>query len=250
MGAVFKCILAAIVVATAAAAAVIPKVELGTAGDFAVLTAAGIRNVPPSAITGSIGVSPIAAAAMTGWSLIMDSSNMFSTSAQVTGKAYGANYFPPTPAKLTIAIGSMMTAYTDAAGRTTTSAAHLNVMDGLVTGTTFNTGVYTWGTDINFCGNIYINGSATDQFIFRTTGNVISGSGAKVTLLGQAKAENIVWQVAGYVDAGVGSHLEGIFLVKTHAAFKAGSSLNGRILAQTVCTLDKTTVTEPSPPKL
>ena len=45
---------------------------------------------------------------------------------------------------------------------------------------------------------------------------------------------NIVWVMAGYLDAGTTSHLEGVFLVKTKAVFKTGSSLNGRILAQTV----------------
>ena len=48
------------------------------------------------------------------------------------------------------------------------------------------------------------------------------------------------------VDAETTSHLEGLFLVKTHAAFKTGSSLNGRILAQTACTLDTATITKPS----
>ena len=91
------------------------KVELGKAGDFAILTASGITTVPPSAITGDIGCSPIAGTAMTGWSLSMDSTNTFSTSTQVTGKAYGADYTSPTPAKLTIAIADMKTAYTDAA---------------------------------------------------------------------------------------------------------------------------------------
>jgi hypothetical protein len=51
--------------------------------------------------------------------------------------------------------------------------------------------------------------------------------------------------VAGFVDAGTTSHLEGIFLVKTKAVFKTGSSLNGRILAQTACTLDTATIREP-----
>ena len=34
-------------------------------------------------------------------------------------------------------------------------------------------------------------------------------------------------------------------LVKTYAAFKTGSSLNGRILAQTTATLDSATITQP-----
>ena len=91
----------------------------------------------------------------------------------------------------------------------------------------------------------------SDIFIFQTTGNVIAGSGAKVTLAddgtgnGTPQASNIVWQVAGSVDAGTTSHLEGVFLVKNHAALKTGSSLNGRILAQTACTLDSATVAQP-----
>ena len=48
---------------------------------------------------------------------------------------------------------------------------------------------------------------------------------------------------AGYIDAGTTSHLEGVLLVKTKAVFKTGSSLNGRILSQTACTLDKATIT-------
>jgi hypothetical protein len=224
--------------------------ELGKAGGFAILTAAGITTVPESAITGNIGCSPIAATAMTGWSLTKDDTNTFSTSAQVTGKVYAADYASPTPSDLTIAIADTQTAYNDAAERDTSESSHggtehLNVKKGLISGTTFTAGVYTWGTNIKFDSDISITGNATDLFIFQTTGNVIASTGARVNLLGQAKAENIVWQVAGYVDAGADSHLEGIFLVKTHAAFKAGSSLNGRILAQTACTLDKATVTAP-----
>jgi hypothetical protein len=54
----------------------------------------------------------------------------------------------------------------------------------------------------------------------------------------------MVWQVAGYVDAATTSHLEGIFLVKTKVVFKSGSSLNGRILAQTASNLDSATITQ------
>ena len=45
---------------------------------------------------------------------------------------------------------------------------------------------------------------------------------------------NIVWVMAGYLDIGTTAHFEGICLVKTKAVFKTGSSLNGRILTQTV----------------
>ncbi|PZN74312.1 MAG: hypothetical protein DM484_21545, partial [Candidatus Methylumidiphilus alinenensis] len=92
-------------------------VNLGTAAPFAILSKAGVTTSPPSIITGNIGVSPIASTAITGLALTLDSSGMFSTSTQVTGKIYAANYASPTPANLTTAIGDMGTAYTDAAGR-------------------------------------------------------------------------------------------------------------------------------------
>ena len=54
---------------------------------------------------------------MTGFGLIMDASNTFSTSALVTGKAYAADYTAPTPAILTTAVSAMEAAYTDGATR-------------------------------------------------------------------------------------------------------------------------------------
>jgi len=244
-----------LVVATAAGSlrslAEVTSVDLGTAGNFAILSKAGISTVPTSAITGDIGVSPIAAEAITGFSLIQTTDRSKSTSVQVTGSAYAADYASPTPSTLTTAIGDMERAYTDAAGRTV-AAANLNVMNGLITGATLTAGVYEWGGDIAFSANIYIKGTPDDLFIFKCSGNVITGSGASVVLVadgtgggGAPLASNIVWQVAGHLDAGTTSHLEGIFLIKTFAAFKTGSSLNGRILAQTAVTLDSVTIVAP-----
>jgi hypothetical protein len=230
----------------------VSPVLLGSAGNFAILTKSGISAIPQSSITGNVGVSPIAATAMTGFSLSAHSSNKFSTSTQITGQAYAANYAAPTPAIMTTAISDMETAYTDAVGRTVTDTTNnLNVKAGLISGTTFTEGVYQWGSDINFSDDIYIKGNKDSRYIFQSSGNVISGSGAKVLFVADKpggslpKAANIIWAIAGYLDAGTTSHLEGVFLVKTAAVFKTGSSLNGRILAQTACTLDQATVTQP-----
>ena len=73
------------------------------------------------------------------------------------------------------------------------------------------------------------------------------GSGASVVLVANGgstpQASNIFWQVAKHVEAGTTSHLEGILLVKTIAAFRTGATLNGRIFAQTAVTLDTATIT-------
>src|SRR5665648_879103 len=61
-------------------------VDLGLAGSYAILAKSGISSVPSSEITGNIGVSPVAATFITGFSLTMDASNEFATSTQVIGK--------------------------------------------------------------------------------------------------------------------------------------------------------------------
>jgi hypothetical protein len=92
-------------------------VNLGSAGNFVILGKTGISTVPPSNITGDMGVSPITATAITGFALSMDPSTTFSTSAQVTGKIYAADYGLPTPGNMTTTILDMQAAYSDAAGR-------------------------------------------------------------------------------------------------------------------------------------
>jgi hypothetical protein len=75
-----------------------------------------------------MAVSPIAATAITGFSLTLDSSGEFSTSSQVTGEVFAASYAAPTPATLTVAVGDMGSAYTDAIGRS--NPDFLNLGDG------------------------------------------------------------------------------------------------------------------------
>jgi hypothetical protein len=92
-------------------------VDLGSAEEYAILAKSGISTVPMSAVTGNLGVSPAAATYITGFSLTVDSTNVFSTSPQVTGRVYAADYASPTPSDMTTAVGDMEQAFTDAAGR-------------------------------------------------------------------------------------------------------------------------------------
>jgi hypothetical protein len=208
--------------------------------------------VPNSVITGNIAVSPISASAITGFSMTADASNTFSTSAQLTGKAYAADYAPTTPADLTTAVSDMETAYTDAAGRPNPDASRLNLGAGLLGGdlpggptAPLTPGVYTFGTDVNMGGNLHFSGSDTDIFILQTTGNVNVAANYQVILKGGALAKNIFWQVAGYVDVGPGAHVKGVILAKTSVKFKTEASLEGRILAQTAAVLQVATITQP-----
>ncbi|CAE8625316.1 unnamed protein product [Polarella glacialis] len=228
-------------------------VNLGTAGTYAILSEAGISTVPASVITGHIGVSPIAATAITGFSLTADSTNVFAGTTQVTGKVYAADYAVPTPSNLIVAIGDMGAAYTDAAGRQ--KPDHRDIYSGDLAGRRLEPGLYNFNSSVTIpTDSLYISGSPAgslipdkpDRWIFQITGDLIMAAKTRVILENGAKASNIVWQVAGFVEVGAGAHLEGILLVKTGAHFLTGSSLNGRILAQTAVTLQSTTVSQPS----
>ena len=225
-----------------------PKaIDLGTAGDFVILTKAGITNVPKSKITGNIGVYPITKAAMTGFVFEMDTDMEFSKEVQITGKAYASDYEGSTPEKMRKAILDMQTAYTAAAGRTTTSAAYKNLYGGNIGGKVLGPGVYTFGSNVNIGPGteVIFQGTADDVFIIQTTGSLLQSGATKVILEGGAKAENIFWQVAGVVSVGGGAHLKGTLLVATAVTFITGSSLEGRILGQTAAALQMATITQP-----
>jgi len=70
-------------------------------------------------------------------------------------------------------------------------------------------------------------------------------NGKRITLAGGARARNIVWVVAGAVTVGSTAHFEGILLGSTGITFQTGSSINGRLLAQTAVSLQQTSVVPP-----
>ncbi|MFZ2411666.1 MAG: ice-binding family protein [Candidatus Methanoperedens sp.] len=230
--------------AAGTASAAQSPVNLGTAGNFVILAKTGISTTGTTSIVGDIGVSPIDSTAITGFGLIMDSSNQFSTSSIVTGKVYAADYTSPTPTMMTTAISDMETAYTDAAGRTNPTATELGA--GNIDGMTLAPGLYKWGTGVTIPNGVTLSGGANDVWIFQIAQDLTVGNGAKVTLSGGAQAKNIFWQVAGQTTLGTTSVFNGIILDQTAIVVNTGATLNGRALAQTAVTLIANVITAPS----
>lgn len=216
--------------------------SLGTAASYVILAKSGISTVPPSAITGNVAVSPAAATYITGFALIADSTNAFSTSTQVTGKVYAADYATPTPSNLTTAVGDMQLAFTDAAGRAP-DVKQLGA--GNIGGMTLTPGVYQWSTGLTIPTDVTLTGSATDVWIFQIAQDLSMSSAAKVVLAGGALPKNIFWQVSGLVALDTTAHCEGVVLTQTAVTLRTGASINGRLLAQTAVTLDSSTVVAP-----
>ncbi|KAJ7063716.1 antifreeze protein [Mycena amicta] len=215
-------------------------VNLRTAANYAVLAKAGVSTVPPSVITGAVAVSPIAATGLTGFSLTVDSTGQFSTSAQVTGKLFAASYAVPTPATLTTAIADMGTAFTDATGRVNPNFS--NLASGAIGGLILAPGLYKWTSGVSIGSDVTISGGATDTWIFQVTGTLTIAAGKKMVLAGGALASNIVWVVTGSVTAAAASHIEGVVLGKTSITLQTGTTANSRLLAQTFVALQKATV--------
>lgn len=221
------------------------SVDLGTAGDFAVLSKAGISTTGVTSIVGDMGVSPIDSTAITGFGLIMDASNTFSTSSLVVapGKIYAPDYIGPpstTEPKMTTAIGDMGTAYTTANGL----AACVNELGaGDIGGMTLAPGVYKWGTDLNIPTDVTLSGSATDVWVFQIAGKLDLAPAKHITLIGGAQAKNVYWIVGDTTTLGTTSVFNGNIVDQTNIALLTGATLNGRALAQTAVTLDANAVT-------
>lgn len=217
-------------------------VDLGSAGQFVVLAKSGIATVPTSAVTGNLGLSPAAASYMTGFALVMDSTNEFATSSQVTGDLYASDYAVPTPANLTTAISDMQTAFTDAAGR---AAGTSSLGAGNIGGMTLSPGVYEWSTGLLIPTNVTLSGPATGVWIFQIAQNLAVSSAVSVVLAGGAVPQNVFWEVGGSVDLGTTAQFQGIVLCQTSITLETGASIVGRLFAQTAVSIESSTVAAP-----
>lgn len=229
---------------TTALAAGPSAINLGSAGNFTILSKTGISTTGTTSVVGDIGVSPAQATYITGFGLTLPSASAFSTSALVSGKVYAPGYALPTPANLTTAVGAMETAYTDGAGRTNPTATELGA--GNIGGMTLVPGLYKWGTGVTIPTDVTLSGSANDVWIFQIAQNLDISSAKKVLLSGGAEASNIFWVVAGQTTIGTTAVMNGTILDQTAIVLNTGAVLNGRALAQSAVTLDANSVTAPS----
>jgi hypothetical protein len=217
-------------------------VNLGTAGGYVILAKSAISTTGTTSVVGHVGLSPAAASFITGFALSAPPTT-FTTSSLITGQVRASDYDPPTPSNLTTAVLDMLTAYTDAAGRSLPDFTELGA--GNIDGLTMGPGLYKWGTGVSFANGITLTGGANAVWIFQIGQSLSVGNGATVTLSGGAQASNVFWQVAGGATLGTTSAIKGIILSQTAIVFSTGATITGRALAQTAVTLDANTVVQP-----
>lgn len=220
-----------------------PAVTLGTAANYVVLARDAISGTTAT-VTGNLGVSPAAATLITGFSLALDVSTLFSTSAQITGRAYAADYGSPTPCRMVTAISDMDLAYAEAAARQP-NTLELNAGD--IGGMTLAPGVYRWASAVTVPTSVTLDGNASAVWIFQIAGALTTTASTNIVLTGGALAKNVFWKVSGAVTLGASSHLEGVVLAATSVTLGAGTTVKGRLLAHSAVTIDGSTVVEPAP---
>ncbi len=211
-------------------------VNLGTSGNFVILAQSAITNVPTSAVTGNVGLSPATGA------------GIGLTCAQVTGTIYSVDAAGPLPCAvtnatlLTTAINDKGTAYTDAAGR---APDYIELGAGNIGGLNLGPATYKWSTPVVIPTSVTLTGGSNDVWIFQIAQGLTVSSGVQVILAGGALAQNVYWQTFAAADIGTTSKFNGVILSQTSIAMKTGASINGRLLAGTAVSLDQNTVTQP-----
>lgn len=216
-------------------------VDLRSTAGFAVLAGSLVSNIPTSAITGDIGLSPAAGSNISGFGLT-----------EITGTIFTADASGPTGSvsaatMLTTAKGDLTTAYNDAAGRTSTD---IMLLAGNIGGLTLTPGLYKSSGSLEISsGNLTFDalGNANAVFILQIASTLITTSGRQIILSGGAKASNIFWQVGTSATLGTTSVFKGTIMADQSISLKTGATVEGRLLARIgAVTLAGNTIVKPA----
>lgn len=229
-------------------------VDLGTADPFAILAATGITNVPTSAVTGDVGLSPATGANITGL-----------TCAEVNGTIYSVDAGGPLPCRvtdsdlLTDAKNDLSAAYDDARLRTPATEVPTELGGTTKTPGVYNSEATTFGITAGE-GPLVLDaqGGPNGVFIFQApavqASSLTVGSDSVVELTGGAQACNVWWAVGG-ATIFERATFKGNILAGSSITVEQGANIEGRLLANTGnVTLIQDTITRadcavpPAPP--
>lgn len=205
----------------AGAQAAAPPVGLGTAAPFSVLAGSTVTNTGPTTMFGDLGLDP--------GSSITGAPHAFGTTHIDDGVALSAK-------------NSLVTAYTDAAGRPATKLASADLA-----GKTFTPGVYNASSSLLFsAGNMTLNaqGNPSAVFIFQVGSSLTTGSATHVLLINGAQPCNVFWKIGASAALGTNSVFAGTVMALTTITGQTGMTMNGRLLARNgAVNLDTNTIT-------
>lgn len=181
-------------------------VGLGTAGAYSVLGGQTVTNTGYTTLGQGLGVSP--GSAITGFP---------------PGKAAGATH--KADAQSLKAQSDLVIAYDDAAGRAKTAS-----VAGDLVGKNLTAGVYKSTGPIALSGTLTLNGQGNPDavFIFQVAKTLITASASRVSVINDAQACNIFWQVGSSATLGTHSAFTGTIMALTSITVTTGVTVAGR----------------------
>lgn len=203
--------------------------QLGVAGAYALLAAAGITNTGGTVITGgNVGSYPTATITPGGWTLVPPAvvDNADAQAAQAAALvAY--NYY------------SALT-FTSLSG----STANLSVLGNGSSASTYTAGNYSAGSSMDIPTSITLDaqGNPNAIFVFKAGSTITLESNQSVLLINGAQANNVFWIVgSSFTQIGTTGVMNGNILANTSITLDGGT-LNGRALAGIVTTSGAITI--------
>jgi hypothetical protein len=214
-------------------------INLFTAGNFAIVGETAITDLPPSVVTGNVGLSPASGAAME------------LTCAEVTGRIYIVDAAGPTcmtrnaAALLNQAVADGHTAWNDGIVRVPDYTDIGTGTIGNIGGFRLPPATYKWSTGVQIPADLTLTGGPDDVWIFLIEHDLNVSPGVRIILDG-ALPQNVYWlTLIDGVELGAGSQFAGVILAETSIFMRTGASINGRLLAAQSINLDTNTVTQP-----
>jgi len=210
------------------------NIDLGTAGNFAVLAGSTVTNTGSTVINGGdVGVSP--GSAITGF-LTVDGGPGTITPPYTThaGDAVAAQ-----------AQTDLTTAYNQAAGLAPTQNLTGQNLGGLI----LTPGVYFFSSSALLTGTLTLNdqGNPNAQFVFQIGSTLTTASNSSVVTIngGSMPGCTVYWQVGSSATLETGTAFEGHILALTSITMDTGATiLDGSALASNgAVTLDDNTIT-------
>lgn len=215
---------------TETAAAGPQGIDLKSAGDFVVLSGAGITNTGVTTrLIGDVGSFPTAT--IDG----LDASN-------VDGTLYTSADPIVEQAKI-----DLDEALNDAQSRSTNAIS----LPGQLGGLTLEPGLYVNSSTTGISGTgpqgiLTLEGDANSVWIFKMGSTLITDPGTSIVLSGGAQAKNIYWIVGSSATFGTTSVFYGNILADISITMNTGAELNGRALTRSgSAALDSNKVTKP-----
>lgn len=207
----------------------IPSVDLLSACPFAILAGTTITDVPPSIITGDVGLSPGGGAAI------------LVSCVEVTGNIYAVDAAGPVPcaimnpALLTQAKADLVTAYNQALGLIPTMPVDTPISGVLTPGVYPYSAAALTGAAVTFTG--------VGDFVFQIPTTLTVPVGAVFTIAGGADARRIFFVVGSSATINSGVTFKGNILALTSISAGTLSNIEGKLLARNgAVTLDTNTI--------